>query len=55
MDHDLYVGRDEWTGTEYLLRVWHGDGSHELAVRLEGDRTWGPPVTLTRQSAEVSS
>ena len=51
MDHDLYVGSDN-AGTDYLLTVWD-DGTHELATR-SGFGSWGPPVTLTRQSPEVS-
>ena len=52
MSHTLYVGVDEYAKTEYLLTVWD-DGTHELATR-SGFGSWGPPVTLTRQSPEVS-
>lgn len=51
MDHDLYVGTLP-DGTDLLLTVWP-DGVHELATRRDFG-TWSPPVTLVRQSAEVS-
>lgn len=53
MDHDLYIGIDEHTGREYLLCVY-ADGTHELASRPDHFMSWGPPVTLTRQSSSVS-
>lgn len=46
----LFRGRLD-DGTEVLATCWHEDGSLssvEIALRRQGDRTWGPPITLER-------
>ena len=49
----LYTGVDAMTGIEYLLTVYK-DGTRTLARRPDTWATWSAPITLTRQSAEVS-
>ncbi len=49
---DLYVS-DNPTGDQFLQTVF-ADGTHTLATRPHPGATWGPPVTLVRQSGEVS-
>lgn len=51
MNHSIYVGSDG--EQEYLLFVWD-DGTRQIATRPHPGATWGPPVELVRQSAEVS-
>lgn len=52
MDHVTYVSITP-TGDQFLLTEW-ADGTRELATRPHPGATWGPPVTLVRQSGEVS-
>lgn len=51
MSHDIYVGTDG--EREYLLTIWD-DGTREIATRPNPGSTWGPPVTLIRQTSEIS-
>lgn len=51
-DHTLHYGESD-DGTEFLLTTWD-DGTREVAVRTGGMGTWGPPVELTPQPAEVT-
>lgn len=42
--HDLYVNPERTV----LARVWD-NGTVEVATREDTDRTWGPPVYLSRE------
>lgn len=53
-DHTLYLGTDQFTGRQYLLRTYD-DGTAEIAVRDDERHTWSPPIAVQRVPAEVTS
>lgn len=49
----VYVWRDPRNGWDWMLEMF-ADGTKQASTRPHPGATWGPPVTLVRQSGEVS-
>lgn len=49
----IHVGRDDVTGTEFLLRVWE-DGLMTIATRKDPGDTWSPEHVLAERTGEAS-
>lgn len=50
----LHTGRDEDSGTEFLLTVFE-DGLMTIATRPDVGATWSPPHVLAERTGEATS